>query len=70
MCCYVSLCMCTLVVRLGRMYIRTSIVCSPVDNIGGEAGQDMVQLEELKLAGNNLSSAEAYLNKFITSLPV
>lgn len=41
-----------------------------IASIGGEVGQDMVQLEELKLAANNLSSAEAYLNKFITSLPV
>ena len=41
-----------------------------VASIGGEVGQDMVQLEELKLSGNNLSATEAYLNKFITSLPV
>jgi hypothetical protein len=39
-------------------------------SIGGEVGQDMVQLGDLKLAGNDLSAAEAYLNKFITSLPL
>ena len=39
-------------------------------SIGGEVGQDMVQLEELKLAGNSLCKAEVYLNKFITSIPM
>ncbi len=41
-----------------------------IASIGGEVGQDMVQLEELKFAGNSLWKAEVYLNKFITSVPV
>lgn len=41
-----------------------------VASIGGEVGQDMVQLQEVILASNDLSKAEAYLNKFITTLPV
>ena len=50
-------------------YIRKYVLFTP-GSIGGEVGQDMVQLEELKLCGNKLSSSEAYLNKFITSVPV
>lgn len=52
------------------MCITTLSNVGYVDGIGGEVGQDMVQLEELKLANNKLSKVEVYLNKFITSIPV
>lgn len=37
--------------------------------IAGDIGQDLVQLQVLKVANNHLGEREAELNNFITSAP-
>ena len=38
--------------------------------IAGDVGQDLVELQVLKVANNRLGEHEAELNNFITSAPV
>ena len=39
-------------------------------HIAGDVGQDLVELQVLKVANNRLGEHEAELNDFITSAPV
>ena len=41
-----------------------------VESIAGDVGQDLVELQVLKVAHNRLGECEAELNNFITSAPV
>lgn len=40
------------------------------ERIAGDVGQDLVELQVLKVANNRLGEHEAELNNFITSAPV
>ena len=50
------------------MAIIVVVICA--EYIAGDVGQDLVELQVLKVANNRLGEHEAELNNFITSAPV